>query len=178
MNILAINSFYIVTLIIILLCFLYIAFIFIMQAIKQKLVKKAIITAATENNLDYEIINSKENGISFILKTKEKQYNIKVLSVPKNCDLQINNIDTWVIYKKTFGSSTLTCKTIDNMTDFMNSKLENRIVILTSQAKTIKKVINECEMIMVKPDTNIYGVNILNNNQIDLLFSKNKMLTK
>ena len=48
----------------------------------------------------------------------------------------------------------------------MNSKQDNRIVILSNSAKTIKKVINECEMIMVKPNTDIYKINIINFNQI------------
>lgn len=170
MKIFALNSFYIVSAIVIACCFLYIIFILILPTIKQNILKKNISNQAIKSNKKCEIIKASVDGISFVLKTENKTYNVKVLSVPKNCDLQVNNIDTWMIYKKSFGSGTLSCKEIDNMTSFMKSSLENRIVILSSKAKTIKKVINECEMIMVKPDTNIYGVNIINFDQIEHLF--------
>ena len=61
---------------------------------------------------------------------------------------------------KASGDSMKT-KLINNLTRFMNSKQDNRIIILSNSAKTIKKVINECEMIMVKPNTDVYKINII-----------------
>ena len=48
------------------------------------------------------------------------------------------------------------------MSSFMKSKLSNKIIIVPFKAKTIKKVINECEMVMVNPSIDVYGCKIYN----------------
>ena len=64
-------------------------------------------------------------------------------------------------------------KLVNNLSRFMNSSLDNRIVILSKKAKTIKKVINECEMIMVKPETDVYKINIINFDKIGEFINNN-----
>ena len=95
-------------------------------------------------------------------------YRVKVLQSPKNSDIQINNIDTFIAYVK--SGDNLKAKNISGMTSFMKSKLNNKIIIVPFKAKTIKKVINECEMIMVNPSVDVYGCKIYNKDQIKELF--------
>ena len=45
----------------------------------------------------------------------------------------------------------------------------NKIVVLASKAHTIKKVINECEMIMVDENVDVYNSLVINYDKINLL---------
>ena len=167
---LKIDPFYIFSMIIVGLCLIYIVFIsVIFPNIKKSKIKKLLLLSASNNNKKIIIINDKTNGNTFKIKIEGKVYNAKLVFVNKNCDLQVNNFETWVIYKKCSDGNYKT-KTIPDMTRFMQSKVENKIILLSSKAKTIKKVINECEMIMANPSTNVFGVNVFNYNDYDELF--------
>ena len=129
-------------------CVLYILYVMVLNPLFHKIkIKKKLNDLAINNNKKIIVVNDKSNGSTFKIKVENKIYTAKLILTKKNCDLQINNIDTWVMYIK--SNDTYKCKTIPNMTEFMNYKVDNKIVILANQAKTIKKVINECEMIMV-----------------------------
>ena len=166
----AIDSFYIFSFVIIGLCLVYILLISVVfPIIRKNKVKKAILNYASSVNKQVLIINNNTNGNTFKIKVEDKVYNAKVVKVSKNCDLQINNFETWVVFRKCLDGNYKT-KTIPNMTLFMNSKMENKIVLLSAKAKTIKKYINESEMVMVDSSTNVYGVNILNFSEYNSLF--------
>ena len=105
---------------------------------------------------------------TFKIKIEEKVYLAKVIYTPKNCDLQINNVDTFVVYKKA-SDGNYKHKVLSNMSTFMKANQQNKIILLANKAKTIKKVINECEMIMVNNETNVHGVKVYNLNQLDQL---------
>ncbi len=174
MILLTIKPFYIIVLLLILVCFLDIIFqMLIYPLFKQTTIKKAILEAARKYNCDCTLIKEKTCGTNFILKVEQKKYFIKILYTKKNCDLQINNKDTFMMYIKATSDSMKT-KKINNLTSFMNYPKENKVIVLASKAKTIKKVINECEMIMVNEETDVYGVHILNTNQYDYFFKNIK----
>ena len=59
---------------------------------------------------------------------------------------------------------------LSNMSTFMKANQQNKIILLANKAKTIKKVINECEMIMVNPDVDVHGTKVYNLNQYENLF--------
>lgn len=167
------DPFYIIVIALIAICFLDILYVSILKPIINKnRVKNKLLYHISKSNLSYDLSKTNIDGSDFKLLINGKKYLIKVVIVPKNCDLQINNIDTWVCYMKASGDSMKT-KLINNLTRFMNSKQDNRIVILSNSAKTIKKVINECEMIMVKPNTDVYKINIINFNQIGDFINNN-----
>ena len=149
-------------------CVLYILYVMLLNPLFQKIkIKKKLNSLAIKHNKKIIVVKDKNNGSTFKIKVEDKTYTAKLILTKKNCDLQINNIDTWVMYIK--SGDTFKCKSIPNMTVFMNYKADNKIVILANQVKTIKKVINECEMIMVNNETNVHGVNVYNLNQLDQL---------
>ena len=156
-------SFYITAGVLVLICLLYIIFISVYYPLlcKSKVYKK-INQIKEENHYDFELKKSKIDGSDFVLIKDNKRYLIKVLIVKAGCDLQINNIETFVIYNGNNNNG----KGLSDMHTFMTSKQDNRILILSSQAKTIKKVINESEMIMVDSNTNIYNTKLINFNLI------------
>lgn len=165
---LANKSFYILSLVLIGVCLIYIVYISVIYPlIKKANIKKILSKYSIKNNKKVVVVNEKNNGATFKIKVDDTTYLAKMVIVKKGCDLQINNIDTWVMYIK--SGDTYKCKSITNMTSFMTSKESNKIVILANTAKTIKKVINECEMIMVNPSTDVHGVKIYNLNQLEEL---------
>ena len=166
----ALESFYIIVLAVIVICFLDILYLALIKPsfFKNKAIR-LIKKAALNNKKVVHIIKNKNEGCSFSIKVDEKIYNAKVLMSPKNCDLQINNIDTFIAYIKA-GSDNMKAKNITGLSTFMKNKLDNKIILIPFKAKTIKKVINECEMIMVNPTVDVYKSNIYNANQFDELF--------
>jgi len=170
MIIYALEPFYIIVLAVIVICALDILYIALIKpTIYKNKAIRLIKKAALNNKKIVHIIKNKNEGCSFSIKVDEKTYNTKVLMSPKNCDLQINNIDTFIAYIKA-GSDNMKAKSITGISTFMKNKLENKIIIIPFKAKTIKKVINECEMVMVNPSVDVYNSKIYNANQIDELF--------
>lgn len=166
----ALESFYIIVIAVIVICALDILYIALIKpTIYKNKAIRLIKKAALNNKKIVHIIKNKNEGCSFSIKVDEKTYNAKVLMSPKNCDLQINNIDTFIAYIKA-GSDNMKAKSITGISTFMKNKIENKIIIIPFKAKTIKKVINECEMVMVNPSVDVYNSKIYNANQIDELF--------
>lgn len=166
----ALESFYIIVIAVIVICALDILYIALIKpTIYKNKAIRLIKKAALNNKKIVHIIKNKNEGCSFSIKVDEKTYNVKVLMSPKNCDLQINNIDTFIAYIKA-GSDNMKAKSITGISTFMKNKLENKIIIIPFKAKTIKKVINECEMVMVNPSVDVYNSKIYNAKQIDELF--------
>ena len=170
MIIYALEPFYIIVIAVIVICALDILYIALIKpTIYKNKAIRLIKKAALNNKKIVHIIKNRNEGCSFSIKVDEKTYNVKVLMSPKNCDLQINNIDTFIAYIKA-GSDNMKAKSITGISTFMKNKLENKIIIIPFKAKTIKKVINECEMVMVNPSVDVYNSKIYNANQIDELF--------
>ena len=166
----ALESFYIIVIAVIVICALDILYIALIKpTIYKNKAIRLIKKAALNNKKIVHIIKNKNEGCSFSIKVDEKTYNAKVLMSPKKCDLQINNIDTFIAYIKA-GSDNMKAKSITGISTFMKNKLENKIIIIPFKDKTIKKVINECEMVMVNPSVDVYNSKIYNANQIDELF--------
>lgn len=166
----ALESFYIIVIAVIVICALDILYIALIKpTIYKNKAIRLIKKAALNNKKIVHVIKNKNEGCSFSIKVDGITYNIKVLMSPKNCDLQINNIDTFIAYIKA-GSDNMKAKSITGISTFMKNKLENKIIIIPFKAKTIKKVINECEMVMVNPSVDVYNSKIYNANQIDELF--------
>ena len=158
-----IQPFYLTIIILISLCIIYIIYIYALFPIIRK---KKIINDIIKANDNIKIIKTKPNA-TYTLNIDNVIYNISIVFISEDIDLQINNIDTWYAYKKDNS------KKIKINKDFIHDKsLENKIIILARHAKTIKKVINECEMIMVNDNIDVYGMHILSYNQYDYLFSK------
>ena len=150
---------------------LYLIYIILKPIIIKKRIISGILKDASKYEVRCTILKNHVDNADFSIKTDDKVFLVKVINVKKNCDLQINNIDTFMMYTKTL-SKTFKVKKIPNLTKFMKSKKGNRIIILSTKAKTIKKVINECEMVMVDENTDVYGVHILNYNNYSYLFKK------
>lgn len=166
------KSFSIFLILVSFLCILNITFKFILKPIYlKKKVQNQLIKTAKSLNQTCLFLKCNEASASFKLKIQEKIFIVKILDIKKNCELQINNIDTFIVYNHVYKEN-CKLKKIPNISNFMKSNQTNRIIILSNQAKNIKKVINECEMIIVNPNVDVYGTHIFNFNQCSYLFDK------
>ena len=161
------SSFYVIIIVIILLCIIYITYIYaLFPFIRKKQIINDIRKLALDNNKSINILKANNNA-DYIINVDDSTYNIKIVFIEQDIDVQINNKDTWYGYK---GQNN---KKIKTPIKFINDvSLDNKIIILARLAKTIKKVINESEMIMVKDETDIYNMHILNYNQYEYLIKK------
>lgn len=149
--------------IILIILFLFVLFkAFLLPNIMKSSCKKKIIQCL-QNIDNISFLSGKEIAEDLKIKVNNQVFYFKILLCPSNCDLQINNIETWGIYKN--GKFTY----INDIKKFINSKKDNKIVVLASKAHTIKKVINECEMIMVDETTDVYNSLVINYDKINLL---------
>ena len=152
---------YIVIILIILILFTLLKALIIPNMMKSSCKKKII--QCLQNIDSISFLSGKEIDEDFKIKVNNQVFYFKILLCPSNCDLQINNIETWGIYKN--GKFAY----INDIKKFINSKGINKIVVLASKAHTIKKVINECEMIMVDETVDVYNSLVINYDKINLL---------
>ncbi len=115
-----------------------------------------------------KIGNIKKEKDYYIFKYNGQKYFIKFLFVKRNCEIQINNQTTWQCFYNKMKSS----KYIKNLKSFLNLKKDKKVIILLGKVKNIKLVINESEMIIVTPKTNVYNLNVIKKSEIRNFFEK------
>lgn len=156
------NSFYIITFLVVCGVFFNLLYRFLFRPLfTRKKIIKEIYQVAKQLQKECVIFVKHVDDSDLLVKVSDKLFLVKIIYVKKNCDLQINNIDAFFMYTKTL-SKDLKYKELGGLKTFMNSQKPNRVIVLSKKAATIKKVINECEMIMVDETTDIYKAHILN----------------
>lgn len=110
--------------------------------------------------------NIKKEKDYYIFKYNGQKYFIKFLFVKRNCEIQINNKTTWQCFYNKMKSS----KYIKNLKSFFNLKNDNKVIVLLGKVKNIKLVINESEMIIVTPSTNVYNLRVIKNIDLETFF--------
>ena len=128
------NSFYIVTLIIIALCFIYILIFYtIIPLTKNSKVKKQLVSYL--NGTSYTISKDKKVDADFILEVNKVKYLVKVIDVKKNCDVNISVNKTLVMYYKTI-TNTLKAKEIVEVESFIKNDNKNKTNSLLNGIET------------------------------------------
>lgn len=113
--------------------------------------------------------NIKKEKNYYTFKYNNKTYFIKFLFVKRNSEIQINSKTTWQCFYNKMKSS----KYLDNLKPFLDLKNDNKVIILLGKIKNIKLVINESEMIIVTPKTNVYNLNVIKKSEIRNFFENN-----
>lgn len=128
--------------------------------------KEEVEEVLKEANIEYEISDASNKSYTLELTIKEQKYTVLVLPIEKHAEVTINNYNTWEMH---FGGGDQPGKAqpykqmIAEIPSFMKIETENKkLVLLRPNAKKIVCWKNECEMIFIEPDTEIYGVNVLN----------------
>lgn len=121
-----------------------------------------------KNQIPYQLESSKNRLFNLELSINDTNYLIKIINIPNNAEVQINNVTTWEVKYGAGnhpGKAQPNRKYLSGISGFMNYKPaphEKRIVVLTPVSKKIVMYINESEIVFVTPTTNVYGVNIIN----------------
>lgn len=120
------------------------------------------------NQISYNLEPSKNRLFNLELTINETIYLLKIINIPNNAEVQVNNMTTWEVKYGAGnhpGKAQPNHKYLSGIAGFMNYKPqtnEKRIVVMTPKSKKIVMYINECEIVFVTPTTNVYGVNIIN----------------
>lgn len=157
------NSFYIVTLIIIILCFLYILIFYtFLPLIKQNKAIKKLKRCLSDNNINFEIIKSKGEFETFTLKTNDVNYLVKIVDVKKGSDLVINTNKELLMYYKNIVNENK-AKMIDGANLFISLNKTNKIIMASLKINSVTLYKNEKEatkLSVLDAVNNTYFINV------------------
>lgn len=161
------NSFYIVTLIIIALCFIYILIFYtIIPLTKNSKVKKQLVSYL--NGTSYTISKDKKVDADFILEVNKVKYLVKVIDVKKNCDVNISVNKTLVLYYKSITNA-LKAKEIVEVESFIKNENKNKILLLNAKVNKISYSKNEVEVIELQANDTVNNTKIINYDNFEII---------
>lgn len=109
------------------------------------------------SNSNYEIVENE--CYNYKISTEKNNYFIKIIDNRNNEEICINNSTKWQL-RKGFNDQTL--RFVPDVESFMRKDLEGyKIFVIYPNARSLLKYVNECEMIIVRSDTDVYGTNVV-----------------
>jgi hypothetical protein len=161
------NSFYVVTLIIIALCFIYILIFYtIIPLTKNSKAKKQLISYLSGTN--YGISKDKKVEADFILKVNEVKYLVKIVDVKKNCDVNISVNKTLVMYYNTITNALKSKENVE-VESFIKNDNKNKILLLNAKVNKISYSKNEAEVIELQANEMVNNTKIINYNNFEII---------
>lgn len=144
---------------------------------KKKLINK-IINYFKNANIEHKLEINNNDIFDIDLIINEKHYLIKIVIIPAYSEIQINNKSTWEVK---YGAGNTPGKVqphkryLNEIVNFQNNDFNGakKVVIFSPKPKKIVKYINECEIVFVNSKTDVYGTNIISENQL-AYFIKNE----
>ena len=108
-----------------------------------------------------ERITSKE-PYDYIFKTPKYNYYVQIVPNFGAYEICINNSVKWQI-RKSFNDNSMNF--VPNVDKLMRLDLDDpkakKLFLIYPTATSLLKYINECEMIFVRPETDVYGANVI-----------------
>ncbi len=124
-------------------------------------VLQSLINPTLVNEYRIERITSKD-PYDYIFKTPNHNYYIQVVPNFNSYEICINNSVKWQI-RKSFNDNSMNF--VPNVDKLMPLDLEDpksrKLYIIYPNATSLLKYINECEMVFVRPETDVYGTNVI-----------------
>lgn len=139
---------------------------------RKKTLNKVYLTLTQIAGLE-NVKMKKLKAFDFEMNYNNKTFLIKMIYHPKKHEINVNSPNYWQVNRGTV-SSRKSGEQMKNVYDLLKYKpLENgypkntvRLYVIYPNSRSLMKVINECEMKFIKPETDIYGCRI--NNYTDL----------
>ncbi|MDE6660473.1 MAG: hypothetical protein K2J93_01450, partial [Anaeroplasmataceae bacterium] len=127
---------------------------------------KLFTNACKEKNIeDFKIEYVKKDTHDFYFEDDKSIYYIKVIYNFSNQEICINNAIKWQLRKLNGRNEAIAfVEGIEPLMrlDLMNTKKkEHKLFIIYPNVTALLKVINECEMVFVYPDTEVYGSQVI-----------------
>lgn len=155
-----------VCVVIFLICILYV----ILSVTKKNSIKKMYLevekifeTLIPEDAEGYEIKKLFIKDYDYVFETPAYTYYIKIVPNAGNQEICVNNSVKWQL-RKSFNDETM--RFVDNIEGLMRMDIDSlkpykKLYIIYPNARTLLKYINECEMVFIHPNTDVYGTNII-----------------
>lgn len=119
---------------------------------------------------EYTLEYVKKDTHDFYFEDEQSIYYVKVIYNLSNQEICINNAIKWQLKK--LGEPNQKHLFVDEVEPLMRldlshpSKKEHKLFIVYPDATALLKVINECEMEFVYPDTDVYGAHVIPYNKL------------
>lgn len=134
----------------------------ILQTIKDNLKNKNIEA--------YDLVCEKNRAYDIKLSTKSFVYYIKIIKNFSNDEICVNSKYKWQLRSSAFDN---TLRLVSDIENLMNLEIQpdprrliRKIYLIYPSCSNLLKYINECEMIFIYPDTDVYGTNIITYKEI------------
>lgn len=127
-------------------------------------IEKLFEALVDKNNPDeFNFLKVYNAKYDYVFDTPAYKYYIKVVPNLANEEICVNNSVKWQL-RKSFNDESM--RFVENIEGLMRMDEENernakRLYIVYPNARTLLKYINECEMVFIHPDTDVYGTNII-----------------
>lgn len=158
------SSFYIVTIIIIIICFLYILIFYsLIPVIKNTKTIKKLKNNLKDNNISYKINKNHSDGQSFDLIIDDKTYLVKLIDIKKNSELVVNSLFELVMYYQNIVKENK-AKVIEQSNTFISLNKDNKVILANSDVKEVKHCKNKMETITLNPKDKVEKTHIIDVN--------------
>lgn len=112
-----------------------------------------------------------DKSVINVVFSNNNSYFIKFVYIPNYSQIQINNKSTWELKYgagNTPGKHQPHKRYLNEIATFLNEDyVGKKIVAFTNNPKEIVKYINESEIIIVNPSTDVYGANLISVHKLD-----------
>lgn len=126
---------------------------------------KLFVKACKEKDIDDYKLEIVKNGVyDFYFESTNSIYYIKTINNFSNQEICINNAIKWQL--RTYNSHNEKLSFVEGIEPLMRldlnntKKREHKLFIIYPSVTALLKVINECEMIFVYPDTDVFGATV------------------
>lgn len=126
-------------------------------------IEKLFSSIIPQNSDGYRFERKTNLEYDYLFETPNYKYYIKVIPNSGNQEICVNNSVKWQL-RKSFNDESM--RFVQNVEGLMRLEVEEqkkikKLYIIYPNARSLLKYINECEMIFIHPDTDVYGCNII-----------------
>lgn len=132
---------------------------------------KIFTKACAEKNIeDFRIEGVKQETHDIYFENEKHIYYIKIIKNPSNQEICINNAIKWQMRKIADREENM--HFVEGIEPLMRldltnkNKKEHKLFIIYPNTHALLKVINECEMVFVYPDTDVFGATVVTYKQL------------
>lgn len=147
--------------------------LFILRKMNKNKKMDQIISCIQGHNLAAVLTKATKAPYDFMFETEEKKYLFKVIFHPSQAEINVNSKNYWQVNHGVVSSRKqgVQLKGIYGLVNYeeVSRKPIQKIYIITPNAKVLMKVVNECEMVFITPETDCFGVNIYRHSDLDHL---------
>lgn len=132
---------------------------------KNDIIRLFTLACSAKKITEYKLEYVKKETHDFYFEDEKSIYYIKVIYNLSNNEICINNAIKWQLRK--LGEMKENLSFVEGVEPLMRldltnpEKKEHKLFIIYPNVTALLKVINECEMVFVYPDTDVYGARVI-----------------